>query len=130
MKGNSETCIVNCDEGRRLGCGTFCCRMLVRLQPDEMDPSDGTSPPKGFVDKDPEGYCIHFNRTNSLCLIWEKRPKVCRQYECNSDFMLQVALRHDFNNIVDLARASVNALIPKETYRYVPILSKHDIKEK
>lgn len=127
MNAHTKTCIVDCDEGRRLGCQTFCCRMLVRLQPDEMEHGDGSTPAKGFVDKDPEGYCIYFNRNNHLCKIWEKRPKVCRQYECNSDFMLQVALRHSFNNIAELARASVKAYIPKETYRFVPLIQTNDL---
>jgi Fe-S-cluster containining protein len=96
--------------------------MLVRLQPDEMEPGDGITPAKGFVDKDAEGYCIYFNRDSGLCTNWDKRPKVCREYECNSDFMLQVVLREDFINIAELAKAASRAYIPKECYIKVPMV--------
>ena len=122
MESRSKTRLVDCDAGRRMGCATFCCRMLVRLQPDEMEPDDGITIPKGFVDKDPEGYCIHFDRDSGICNNWEKRPKICREYECNSDFMLQVVLREGFVNIAELAKASVRIYIPKETYIYIPML--------
>ncbi len=118
----SKTHIVDCETGRRMGCATFCCRMLVRLQPDEMEPGDGITPPKGFVDKDPEGYCVHFDQDSGHCSNWQARPKICREYECNSDFMLQVVLREGFTNIAELAKAAVRVCIPREIYRYVPLL--------
>jgi len=118
--------LVDCEKGRRMGCATFCCRMLVRLQPDEMEPANGTTLPKGFVDKDSEGYCIHFDRGgSSRCTHWDKRPKVCREYECNSDFMLQVVLREGFSNIAHLSKAAANAYIPKETYIKIPVIRNH-----
>jgi Fe-S-cluster containining protein len=100
--------------------------MLVRLQENEMEPTDDGSPAKGYVDKDPEGYCVHIERDSGFCNNWEKRPKVCREYECNSDFMLQVVLREGFVNIAELAKASVRVFIPKETYRFVPTLDDAD----
>lgn len=126
MESRSKTCLVDCDAGRRMGCATFCCRMLVRLQPDEMEPGDGVTPPKGFIDKDLEGYCIHFDQGSGRCNNWEKRPKICREYECNSDFMLQVVLREGFINIAELAKASVRVFIPKETYISIPTLGTPD----
>jgi len=125
MDNCKKTRLVDCEAGRRMGCSTFCCRMLVRLQPDEMEPSDGTTPAKGFVDKDSEGYCIHFDRNNARCTNWEKRPKVCREYECNSDFLLQVVLRKGFKNIADLAKKAANIYIVKESYIKVPMLHTH-----
>jgi hypothetical protein len=126
MEKLSETRLIDCSEGRRMGCAVFCCRMLVRLQPDEMEPSDGTTPAKGFVDKDPEGYCIYYNQESGLCDNWEKRPKVCREYECNSDFMLQVVLREGFTNIAELAKAASKAFIPKECYIKIPMIKNPD----
>ncbi len=114
--------LVDCDAGQRMGCATFCCRKLVRLEPDEMKPSKGTIPAKGFVDKDSEGYCIYFDRHNGRCRNWKNRPKVCREYECNSDFLLQIVLRKGFSNIVNLAKAAVNAYIPKENYIKIPAI--------
>lgn len=126
MCHSDKTRIVDCETGRRMGCATFCCRMLVRLQPDEMEPGDGITPAKGFVDKDADGYCIHIDRRSGRCNNWEKRAKTCREYECNSDFLLQVVLREGFINIAELARAAARAYIPKETYRYVPMLEDAD----
>jgi len=115
-----KSCGVNCDQGRKLGCQTYCCRMLVRLAPDEMEPSTNGLVPKGFVDKTVDGYCIHFDRKTNLCAIWHKRPKTCREYDCNNDFMLQVAVKNAFRTIVDLAKAAATAYIPREQYIKVP----------
>lgn len=125
MGSRNKTRLVDCDTGRCMGCATFCCRMLVRLQLDEIKPGDGTSPPKSFVDKDTDGYCIHFDRESNHCNNWEERPKVCREYECNSDFLLQVVLREGFSNIANLAKAASKAYIPKESYIKIPMMNNH-----
>lgn len=114
---------VDCETGRRMGCHTFCCRLLVRLDPDEREPGDGITPPKGFVDKDPDsGLCIHFDPQTSRCRIWEQRPRVCREYSCNSDPLLQVVLQRGFQSLAALLRASATTQIPRELHRYIPYL--------
>ena len=117
---------VDCDAGRRLGCGTFCCRLLVRLKSHEMSPAGDRGAAKGFVDKNAAGYCVHFDRDSSLCRIWEQRPETCREYDCNGDFLLQVALREPFENIADLAQRASTAYIPKECYLRVPLRGTSD----
>jgi len=42
---------VDCDAGMRLGCQTYCCRLLVRLDPEEREICDGSTTAKGYVDK-------------------------------------------------------------------------------
>ena len=116
--------MVNCDEGRKIGCKTFCCRLLVRLTDEEVRKLYGEPSLKRFVDKDIDGYCTHFDRESQRCNIWENRPQVCREYECNSDFLLQIAVRHEFTNIAELVLASRSAYIPKETFKYVPLINK------
>ncbi|NIR60298.1 MAG: hypothetical protein GWO02_12685 [Gammaproteobacteria bacterium] len=112
---------VDCEAGRRLGCRTFCCRLLVRLDPDEREPSAETGTTvKGFVDKTADGICLHFDPETSLCRIWERRPRVCREYDCNGDFLLQVVLREGFTSIAALAKAAARAYIPRETFIRVP----------
>lgn len=113
-------CDVNCDEGRKRGCQTYCCRLLVRLDPEEREPTQDGTPEKGFVDKTEDGYCIHFDRENFLCSIWHKRPKVCRQYDCNHDALLQAAVRERFRNIVELAKAAARIFVPRECYIRIP----------
>jgi len=112
---------IDCEAGRRLGCRVFCCRLLVRLDPDEREPRADGLPEKGFMDKDPDGYCIHFDREHGICRIWERRPRVCREYHCNSDFLLQVALRQEFRNLAELLKLAATAYIPSELYRRVPL---------
>lgn len=120
---DSERCAdVDCEAGRRLGCQVFCCRLLVRLDPDEREPRTDGLPEKGYMDKDPQGFCIHFDRERGICRIWERRPRVCREYHCNSDFLLQVALRQNFRNLAELLKAAARAYIPREQYRRVPLL--------
>ncbi len=106
---------VDCAKGREMGCQTYCCRLLVRLDEDERAQS-GVS----FVEKDADGYCKHLDRDNHLCGIWQQRSRTCRGYDCNSDFLLQVAVRNKFSNIAELARLAATAYIPKETFIRIP----------
>ncbi|MEJ2439728.1 MAG: YkgJ family cysteine cluster protein [Gammaproteobacteria bacterium] len=120
------TVYVDCDAGRDMGCATFCCRLLVRLKPHEMQPSDGQTAAKGFVDKDEQGLCVHLNRETWGCNIWAQRPQTCREYDCNADFLLQVVLREGFTNIADVARKAATAYIPRESYIQIPVRDKKD----
>lgn len=103
-----------------MGCNTFCCWLLVRLDPDEREPGDGRTAAKGFVDKDTDGCCVHLDQRTNLCRVWERRPRICREYDCNTDFLLQVVLAEGFTSVVQLVRAAVRAYIPKEMFIRVP----------
>lgn len=120
----SDYANVDCAEGRRLGCQTFCCRLVVRLEPDERG-ADG----HGTVAKSADGYCEHLDRENYRCKIWAQRSRVCRGYTCNGDFLLQVALRNKFNGLVELVRLAAAAYIPIETYISIPSVQVSDNKE-
>jgi hypothetical protein len=74
----------------------------------------------GFVAKDADGYCTHLDRGSYLCRVWERRSRVCRGYDCNADFLLQVAVRNPFGTLTELVRLAATAYIPKETYIRVP----------
>ena len=111
---------VDCEAGRALGCQTFCCRLLVRQDPDVRDDGAAGESSGRFIEKGADGYCTCLDRETYLCRIWARRSSVCRGYDCNSDFMLQAAVRHPFRNIVELAKIAASAYIPKETYLQVP----------
>jgi len=116
----TETADVDCEAGRALGCKTFCCRLLVRLAPEEQPPGDGKTPAKGFVDKTPDGLCVNLDLETHRCKTWHTRPRVCREYDCNSDFLLQIALRQGFDDIVQLTLAAAKTYIPEESCLRVP----------
>jgi len=111
---------VDCEAGRKLGCQTYCCRLLVRLDPEEREIGDGTQTPKGYRDKSADGYCIDFDRQTYLCKTWHERPRACRDYSCHGELLLQVAMRHEFKNIVELVKLASTAYIPLETYITIP----------
>lgn len=111
---------VDCCKGRQLGCQTYCCRLLVRLEPDERPEARNGLPAPGFVEKAADGYCINFDRQSMLCAIWENRPRVCREYSCNTDFLLQVAVRESFKSMVDLVKKAQSMFIPRETWIRIP----------
>lgn len=95
--------VLNCDQGRAMGCASFCCSLIVRLDDDERDPTMPENSLKHCVDKDPEtGRCIHQNLSNGLCRIWERRPRICREYDCNKDDCLQLVLRDGFRSLMKL----------------------------
>lgn len=126
MADGSKTVFVDCDAGRKMGCNTYCCRLLVALKPHERVPSNDGLPPRGYVEKDAQGLCVHMDSETWKCKIWERRPETCREYTCNDDFKLQVVVREGFNGIVDLARKATEAYIPKETYISVPVIAEDD----
>jgi len=111
---------VNCEAGRELGCCSYCCRLLVRLRPEEREPDTGPIPAKSFVDKGEDGFCIYFDRDTELCKIWRNRPQVCREYNCNEDFLLQTAIHHQFKSLVDLVKLAAGFYLPKELFVTVP----------
>lgn len=112
--------LIDCEAGRRLGCRTFCCRLLVRLDEDEREPAVDGAVAKGFIDKAPDGLCVHLNRDDYRCGIWEKRPRVCREYDCNYDCLLQAAIRMGVRNIVQLSRDALKLNIEMEGCIRVP----------
>lgn len=114
---------VDCEAGRRLGCRTFCCHLLVRLDPEERRPGvDGSV--KGFVDKDENGRCVHMDVETYRCAIWKQRPRVCREYDCNGDLLLQVVVRQGFTSIARLVQEAAHCYIPKDIFISVPLISK------
>jgi len=112
---------IDCDAGRELGCHSFCCRLLIRLDPDEREPSQDGLPAKGFVDKDENGNCIHHDLENGLCKIWERRPRVCRVYECNTDPLMQIVVKHGFTSLGALIKTAANTYVAKEKHITIPL---------
>ena len=121
-KIKSQT-LLDCDAGRELGCKSFCCRLLVRLEEHERNEIDPASKRlKGFVGKKENGKCIHQDEKTGLCANWENRPKICRQYNCNFDKLLQVVIRSNSNRLADWMKESVEIDIEENDYRYVPFI--------
>lgn len=116
---------IDCDAGRRLGCNTFCCRLLVRYDADERPPAPPGETAKGCVDKAPDGLCVNLDRSTHRCAIWDRRPRVCREYDCNTDYLLQVALRVGVTNIVQLSRDAIAMTIAPEDWLSVPGCDPH-----
>lgn len=113
--------ILDCDEGRRLGCGSFCCRLIVRLDPEERAAPEPGQVSKSCIDKNEEGYCVHFDRSTSYCDDWDARPRVCREYDCNADSLLQIVLRDGFVSLTRLVTASgPGPTAPKLCVPYLP----------
>ena len=105
--------VLDCDTGRRMGCATYCCRLIVRLRPGERDPSDPREE-KSCVDKDPKsGLCIHLDDETHRCGIWAERPSACREFDCNADYRLQVVLEQRITSIVQLFLAEPETGPPK-----------------
>lgn len=101
-----KTVLVDCEAGRRMGCASFCCRLIVRLQPGERDPGQPDNDRKNCVDKDPQdGLCVYFDRDKGTCTVWHERPAICRSYDCNQDPLLQIVLRQGFRSLCHLVTA-------------------------
>ena len=95
-----------------MGCGTFCCKLLVRIEPEEARRIYPDQPDRRFMEKGPDGFCEFLDRDTCLCRIWEQRPDICRAYDCNSDELLQVAVNEGIHDLVALVKRAENAWIP------------------
>lgn len=110
---------VNCDAGRELGCSTFCCRLIVRLAPGEHDPGNEGRSDKHCVDKDQKsGWCVHLDPTTQDCRVWSRRPRVCREYDCNMDPLLQIVLEHGFVDLTTLVKSRRATASPERRVPY------------
>jgi hypothetical protein len=93
---------LDCKEGQRLGCSSFCCSLIVRLRPGERDPTR-TDASKRCIDKDPcSGICIHLDCADRRCRIYPQRPSICHEYDCRTDPLLKVVLSDGFEGLVKL----------------------------
>ena len=108
--------LIDCEEGRRLGCATYCCRLIVRLEPGEVDPGQPDNTDKRCIDKDPvTGLCVYFDTETNRCRIWDQRPAVCRGFDCNKDPLLPLVLEFGFKSLVDLVTRSTKRIRPEAT---------------
>ena len=108
MSSDSDDVVVDCEKGRQMGCATYCCRLLVRLDPDERETGPDGREQKFIEKREADGLCIHCDPETRRCDRWENRPRACRQYDCNEDPLLQVVLRDGFSSLVELCRADTN----------------------
>lgn len=98
--------VLDCDEGRRCGCATFCCRLIVRYGPEDEPVYDAEGRRKSCVDKDLEtGLCVHLEPASFRCRIWDQRPRVCRDFDCNQSELLPIVLREGFVSLTQLVRS-------------------------
>ncbi len=101
-----EETILDCDEGRRRGCATYCCRLIVRYSPDDRPVYDEQGRRKSCVDKHPRtGLCVHMDETTHRCREWDDRPRVCREFDCNRDPLLPTVLEEGFVSLTRLVTA-------------------------
>jgi Fe-S-cluster containining protein len=70
--------------GRTSLCRAVCCSFRFALTREEAESGairyDREHP--FFIARDPDGYCLHHDREQGLCTIWDTRPLRCRRYTC------------------------------------------------
>lgn len=80
-------------------CNTLCCRQfLVMMAQEDLD--EGLRPQPPFLDvlaKAPSGDCAYLDPETTACRAWDKRPLVCRTYDCRDDLLRAMAVRHHVN---------------------------------
>jgi hypothetical protein len=113
--------VLDCEAGRAMGCASFCCRLIVRLRPGEREPRASDGVHKSCVDKEPEsGLCVWFDTPSGHCKVWNERPGICREYDCNDDPLLQVVLREGFSSLVALVHAALPSDGERKRVPHVP----------
>jgi len=78
--------IIDCDQRYPL-CKARCCTLRVTLSSQDLDEGiarwEYASPYSLAASED--GYCVHLQRPENTCAIYENRPAVCRAYSCKND---------------------------------------------
>jgi Fe-S-cluster containining protein len=68
-------------------CKARCCRLTVEL--DFQDLEDGLrwdyAKPYRLRRRPDDGYCVYSEPTTYRCDVYDKRPSVCRSYDCRED---------------------------------------------
>jgi Fe-S-cluster containining protein len=76
---------------------------MVMLTGDEIESGLQTqSPMSGLLKQGMDGFCHYLDRDNMRCSIWQKRPFICRAYNCNTDPKLQVVVRKGLTSFTQL----------------------------
>lgn len=68
-------------------CRAGCCTLWFALSVQDLDEGIAKwsySHPYGIA-QGPDGFCVHFDHASYRCSIYEKRPLVCRAYDCRAD---------------------------------------------
>lgn len=103
-----------------MGCRTYCCRLLVRLTEEDAQRLYPDRPTARFLEKAADEFCVYLDRETYRCGIWDKRPEICRSFDCNSDFLLQVAVKEQFDSIVDLTAKARKIYLPNHLWIKIP----------
>lgn len=76
---------INCAE-RISFCQASCCKLEVCLTKQDVEENAATINRRYpfFVAQDYSGYCVHLENIG-MCDIYEKRPAVCRSFDCSKD---------------------------------------------
>jgi Fe-S-cluster containining protein len=68
-------------------CEGRCCTLKFYLTKQDLDEGvvrwDYGNP--YWIRQGTDGYCVHLDREKHVCGVYEKRPYVCRRYECSRD---------------------------------------------
>jgi hypothetical protein len=74
-------------EARMPLCQARCCRLTVHLAFQDID--EGIrweyARPYELRRRESDGYCMYSHEETRSCGIYEKRPSVCRKYDCRAD---------------------------------------------
>src|SRR4030095_12327274 len=77
---------IDCENRLHL-CHAACCRLRFALTAREVERGDvkwNLGQPY-MIRQGADGYCYHFDREQKQCGTYERRPFVCRAYDCRKD---------------------------------------------
>ena len=83
-----DTTLINCADRIPL-CQVACCKLEICLTKQDIEEQAAIINRRYpfFVMQDASGYCVHLEDIG-MCDIYEKRPAVCRAYDCSGDMRI------------------------------------------
>lgn len=97
-------------------CKARCCKLSFPLSFQDLDERivewDYAKPYQ--IRQGADGYCVHHDRTNGCCSVYNHRPAVCRAYDCRQDKRIWIDFEQgipapEVDNLTDASSTSLEA---------------------
>lgn len=68
-------------------CHARCCTLSVEMSAQDLEEGGiaWSFDEPYMLRREPDGYCTHIDRSGGGCVIYERRPAACREFDCRHD---------------------------------------------
>ena len=112
---------IDCENRMHL-CKAACCSLAYPLTMQDINEGIRWSLGRPFLNaRGADGYCVHLEHSSCRCSMYERRPSVCREYDCRQDSRIWL----DFDKMVINPELPADKKRPTEEARGQLSTSRH-----